>query len=441
MNLVGTLKNQTDLLFNIALFVFIAQLFLLTEYVRGIMVLTLGWGNINPLRLFTVGIPAFLVINKCFKERHFATPYLKWFGLVFLGFIIMESLPCRKIESSYSFLDMIPLAGQLLGRPEPAYSFAKEQLFLYVFFLILINFGINKKVFYRIIDYSLIACISVCVLTYLGYIGLIDVGTDFRIYQFFKSIQPEPSLYYVHNISYVSVFSILFLIIKQRHEKKFSKTYIVRDFIIISLATFITVAHASRGAAIDLVILVPYYLVMLWRGCNSRFIKGFLCFLLFLCILVSVHLAPKLALSHRRIERFGSPDQPTRLDNLINTAINFNNHPLIGVGFENAAKTDYAHGSRSNNQFMQILAACGVFYFLIFFSYYFRLYAGRLSSLIRPEVCLSFLMALCHSMLLRPTSVFPVFAYIALYFYSCDHREVSKLPSNFIIRNGNSNMS
>lgn len=416
MNSSGSLKNQRHTLLNIALFVFIAQLFLLTEYVRGIMLLTFGWGNINPLRLFTVGVPALLVIYKCYKEKSFTIPYLKWFGLVFLGFLIMESLPCRNSEGSYSFLDMIPFAGRFLGRPEPTYSFAMEQLTLYFLFIILINFGINKKVFYKIIDYSLIASISVCILTIVGYTGLIDIGSNFRIQQFLEGIQPQPSLYYVHNISYVSVFSILFLIIKQRDEKKFTGLYIIRDFTIIGIAAFITVVHASRGSVIDLVILVPFYLVILWRGSNSRFLKFFLCLLLFFGILLSVQQAPKLALSHRRIERIGTPGHPTRLDNLSNTANNFFDHPIIGVGFKQAAITDYAHGSRSNNQFMQILAACGVFYFLIFLSYYFRLYAGRLSSLLIPEVCLSFLMALCHSMLLRPTTVFPVFAYIALYY-------------------------
>jgi hypothetical protein len=322
---------------------------------------------------------------------------------------------------------MLPFVGKLLGRPAPAYSFAKEQLYIYIYFLLLINFGLNRKCFYKVINYSLIAGLLICAVTYMGYLGLMKIGTGFRL----AGKLPTPKLN-PNSISHICVFSILFLIIKQRNEKNFLRYYILRDLLIILFLASMAIISATRGAVINLFILIPYYFFMICKESKDTVAKGIIIATTSLAIAIVALNIPKLTLFTRiKIYREAIPYRPARIDNLINTWNNFRAHPFVGVGFENAAKTDLRHGSRSNNQFMQLLASCGVFYFLIYICYFFKLFAGKISLLKRPEVLLSLLLVISHSMLRRPINMIPIFAYITAYFSSYLHRNTStKEPSS-----------
>ncbi|UCE06677.1 MAG: O-antigen ligase family protein [bacterium] len=417
-----------DRVMNCLLCIYILQLFFVAEYLRKIFVLNFGWGNIYPLRLYTVGFFAILVFFRCWKEKRIAVPHLLLFMLTFWGFIFIESLPFRSAQAGYSFIDMLPFAGKILGRPEPAYSFAKEQLYIYAYFLILVNYGLNKDCFYRVINYSLIAGILICAVTYIGYCGLIDINTDFRIHQINQAIfrgdhhfRPKGLLINGNHISYICAFSILFLIIKQRYENKFTKRYILRDILIILFLVSMPIINVSIGAAITSLILIPYYFFIAWRKSTDIAVKAVLIGIVLLVIIV---VGPKISETNLvlRMKSY-TFEKSERIKNLTNAWTNFKSHPFVGVGYNSAAINETSSIYRTNNQFVQLMASSGIFYFLIYLCYFFRFYIYKLPLLKRPEVLLALIMVLIHSMLRRPMNMFPIFGYIAAYFCTCEPAE------------------
>ncbi|MGD8787128.1 MAG: O-antigen ligase family protein, partial [Phycisphaerales bacterium] len=187
--------------------------------------------------------------------------------------------------------------------------------------------------------------------------GIIEIGTDFRLADALHQKLPS-TMFNANNTSHICVFSILFLIIKQRSEKKFSRYYVLRDLLIILFLVSMAVINATRGAVINLFILIPYYFFMVWKESKDTVAKSALIAVMFLTAAIVAFNASKITLATRiKIYHSIMPDRPVRIDNLMNTWDNFRTHPFVGVGFENAAKTDLRHGSRSNNQFMQLLAS------------------------------------------------------------------------------------
>jgi hypothetical protein len=413
----------------IVLFIFVSQLFVLPEYLRGILVLNVGWGNIYPLRLYTVGLPMLYIFHLCFTRRKFKAPYLAPFLMLFVGFMIMESLPLRESPAAFSFIDMIPLTSLLFPGRGASYSFAVEQFNIYVFFLLLVNIGLSRTTFHKVIDYAVYAGLITCAVTFMGYLGFIEVGTAYRLQDVGLTERPV-TLTNPNNISYICAFSILMLIIKHLNKGKLSNPYILRNTVTIFPLFIMIMINSSRGAFIIALILILYYGYRVWRfSATTRNSLHIFSILSFLAIGLFVNYQYNISSTeiHKQTklyQRFNVDSDRDRGDwvrivNIRNTLSNIKEHPLIGVGYRNAAITKDRYGTRSNNQFLHMLATCGCFYFLIYLFYNFKILACKLILLRRPEVMLSLIFQVIYLMLRRPTTLalIAISAYIALYFY------------------------
>ena len=185
------------------------------------------------------------------------------------------------------------------------------------------------------------------------------------------------------------------------------------------------IINVSIGAVLCSLILISYYFFMAYRKSSDITVKVALIGIILLIILI---VGPKISESNLggRI-KLHAFTRTGRLINLINAWANFKKHPLVGVGYNSAATDKTGSGWRTNNQFAQLMASSGIFYFLIYLCYFFRFYVYKITLLKRPEVLLSLIMVLIHLMLRRPMNMFPIFAYIAAYFYCCEQRETSGL--------------
>ncbi|MGD2081029.1 MAG: O-antigen ligase family protein [Nitrospirota bacterium] len=407
------------------LFVFVSHLFVLPEYARELMILNLGWGNIYPLRLYTVGLPALYVFHLSRNRGKFRTPHLGAFAVLFVTFVILESLPHRTGPAGFALADMVPFSGVLFPGREAHYSFAVEQFYIYFFFLVLVNFGLKESFFYRVVDYSLYAGLITCLVTYMGYAGLIDLGTDY-VFQDEGLLDRPSTLINANNISYIASFSMLLLVVKQLNERMFSPARVARDISLMSLFTLMSVINSTRGALVIALIMLAYYCLMLWR--SSAQLRRYVVFLLLpLALLAGLYRGVGVpgAMERTNIYQrsFVLPGESTgvdmRLENIRNAVKNFKEHPFLGVGYFNAAKSDYGLGTRTNNQFLQTLAAGGVFYLLIYLFYNYRFLVVRARFLARPEVALSVAFQLMYLTFRRPTTLalLSLSAYVAIYFH------------------------
>ncbi len=429
-------QEKTDLkpIEKILLFTFVSQLFVLPEYLREVMLQNFGWGNIYPLRLYTVGLPALYIFHKHFIKKSFKVPLIVPFLLLFGGFIVMESLPFREGPASYSFIDMIPF--RTLFFPDSGAvkeSFVLTQFHNYFFFLMLVNFGLNRVTFYKVIDYALYAGIITSIVTYLGFFGFIDTGGYYSFQELGFAGHPD-ALISINLIPYMGDFAILMLIIKQINEKKFSLFYISRDVFIIFLLFTMIVITARRMPFIISLILIPYYCYIPWRF-STKLVKGLLLFIIFIVISMVIltsfqyEFYPKVPFEQTFLyERsFVLEERETgnllRKENIKNSLLNFEHHPFVGVGYHNASITKYRSyviATRTGNEPLLILASCGIFYFLIYLYYNFRFMIFRSNLLRRPEVRLSFIFQLLMLLVIRPYSIalISISGYIAIYFYS-----------------------
>jgi hypothetical protein len=308
------------------------------------------------------------------------------------------------------------------------------QVRIYLFFIMLVNFGLNRSVFYKVIDYAFYSGLIICVITYVGYFGLIKVSNSGAVNQFSSSLmftgnyRPGHVLH-VNRVSFLLSYTILMLIIKQLHEKKFSNKMIARDFGLIILFFGIIVINASRGASIISILLVSYYTYYLWkrRFLNilarlSLFIAilGFVGYLLFTTNLErDIQLLSNKSNLANRFQRDLSEEafgNLLRVVNMQNSWHNFTDNPILGVGYFNAAK--YANtGSRSNNQYLQMLASYGIIFFIIYLFYNYKLVIYNHHLFKQPEVFLCFLYSSLHIVFRVPTERMSIIALIAIFFY------------------------
>ncbi len=430
----NTYQGKTNLgtFEKIVLFIFVSQLFVLPEYLRELMILNVGWGNIYPLRFYTVGLPALYVFHLCYTRRQFKSPHLYPFLLLFGGFMFMESLPFRESPAAYSFIDMIPFLSMVFPGRVITYSFALEQFNIYIFFLLLVNLRFNRTTFYKAIDYAIYAGLITCAVTYMGYFGFIDLGATYLFMDAGFSGRPD-TVFNPNQVSHICSFSILLLIIKQLNERKYSNLYILRDTVAISLLFAMIVLNSTRGAFIMALILVVYYCYMFLRFNVTRRKRLLLFPVLFVLVVGSYKIIPSgIPKQTNLYQRFfihsaEATGSATRMRNISNTLDNLNSHPFIGVGYQNAAKTENRYGTRSNNQFLHILASCGILYFFLYLFYNFNLLVCKLTLLRRPEVMLSLLFQVSYLMFRRPSTLalLSVSAYIAIYFYYESKRELT----------------
>ncbi|MDG1900734.1 MAG: O-antigen ligase family protein [Bacteroidales bacterium] len=420
-NIVEKMANNKSLtnLQKIILFVFVSFIMDLPEFIFKLIDLNTGLGLIKYTQVIIPFMFALYIITSNNGKRSHRSPHLTPFLLMAIGFVIFQEVHELYIKDA----------------PYNGYShFFWPQIRIYIYFLMLVSFGLNRVVFYKVIDYAFYSGLLICLITYIGYLGFIEIsytGTGNPLAgSAFKSEDYRPGhALHVNKVSFLFAFTILLFIIKQLHERRFYKTQFYRDFTILFMLLGLIIINASRGAFLTAVVIISYFIYHIWQqGVMNRSTKRAILFLFLgstLVLLASSYISKELIsltsqnnLTHRFQRDFEERNfvNLVRVTNIQNAWKNFIDHPFSGVGYYNAAKIGL-RGSRSNNQYLQVLASYGIIFFIIYMYYNFKLVVVRFELLKRPEVAICLIYHLMHIMFRVPTERVAILGYIAIFFY------------------------
>ncbi len=407
----------------IVLFVMVSFILELPQFINKLIQLNTGMGEIRYTRVILQVVPILYILQLNLLKRSVKLKYPHIFSFLLMILVLML---LERYLSHFQYEGL------------HVYRVFWNQLNIYIFFLMLVNYGLDRVTFYKAIDYSFYIGLFVCFITVIGYSGFIKmsfednpslyvIGTSLT-----EAIKPSHALH-VNKVSIIFALTILMLIIKQLNEKAFFGIYIFRDFAAIFLLCGMITVNASRGAILIALILVCYYLRVLFRYALTDIgIRGFV-----ICVVIlsaTIMIGSGILLSTVKsegskvaiINRFKTDltDERymnmVRLKNMQSAWKNFLEHPITGVGYFSAAM-GYDRQElilKSNNQYLQMLGAYGIFFFIIYIYYNYKLVVFRLYLLKRPEVALCLLFHALHSILTMPTFEVAILGYIAIYFYN-----------------------
>lgn len=412
-------KNLTSLQ-KIVLFSFVFLMLGVYQVGMNIIVLNTGIDEIPYPRLFLQVLPGLYILHMNFQKRSLKLPHLIVFLLMVSTFILFE-----RFLSSFSDVS------------SHDYQFCLDQSRIYIFFLMLVNFGLNRSTFNKVIDYALYCVLLIWLITVAGYLGLYKISIYDSTVEY---LQAKPQhIIYINFISYQFAFAILLVIIKQLNEKNLSPIYILRNFTIIMLLFGLIIINASRGASVISVILISYYIYFLWKnGIRDIKLKVFVILILLTFPLIyfrSGNISVNFSSSESKIyivrhfkELETNIEHDVRIVNIRNAWENFKDYPLTGVGYENGS-IRYNTGTRCNTQYLQLLGSSGIIFFMIYVFYNFKLIVCRLNLLKRPEIALSLTYFALYLLFEKPLDMTAILGYIAFYFYYQNkNRGISNKP-------------
>lgn len=416
----------------IVLFAFVSFIVELPRFFNYLIELNTGLGEIKYTLVYFAFPFALNAIHRNFWKQLLRFPHLIVFLLMVLVFLLFQELLSPSAEDA------------LFNGYGP---FLLPQIRIYIYFLMLVNFGLNHIIFYKVIDYAFYSVLLICLITYIGNLGFFEIGSnDVSVIKasLFEGYTPDHVLH-VNRASYMFTLAILLLIIKQHNEKRFSKMYLFRDFTVILLLFGMIVINASRGSLLISAVFIFYYIYFLWRyKIKDKYAKLFI----FVFVVLAFGLAfvrttnvnvlgylesskPNTAL-FREVQTSLKGEEGLRITNMWNSWENFLNHPFTGVGYYNAAKIGYS-GTRDSNQYTQLLASYGIIFFIMYIFYNYRLVVFKFNLLKRPEVALCLVYHAMHLLFEMPEVRVAILAYIAAFFYYSSRNTRAKRIGKFII--------
>ncbi|MDA3904508.1 MAG: O-antigen ligase family protein [Bacteroidales bacterium] len=243
--------------------------------------------------------------------------------------------------------------------------FLVEQLFFITFYFLTItkidtsskttsifeNSIINSGLFYVLISY----------LFYLGIIKLSD-GIEFQL----GVERAALNIVNINHVSYLASLSTAFTVFKFKRGELSKR----RFFIYIGMMTSIVIINSSRGAMIFLVLVLVVYLF----NFKSLIRQTLLVFSLLILGFIVNNLVDieRLNIFYRFTDELEDISGLGRSEQIVANWENFQSSPFWGVGYNNAAKTNWANYGWSNSSFTQILAAYGIFFWLLLIFGFFR---------------------------------------------------------------------
>ncbi|MFC1808882.1 O-antigen ligase family protein [Candidatus Omnitrophota bacterium] len=382
----------------VMLFIVAGYIMGLWQFLRKVCIANFHCGNIRPLRLYAILIPLIYIFIKRIRNKNFIAPHLTVFITMILAYVCLEYLPFRGTEEHY-------------------FAFFLWQIEIYVLFLILCNFGFRKETLLRIVNYSIVSWFVVIGISYLGIVGFLPVGFN----AFGVGIGRRfDHLGGANMVSYKCAFIFILLMIRQGLYKQWKKIDFFKVFILsLSLVLLVNIL-GTRGAFIIFTFLYGAYAVIFLRkhSKNMTFI-----FLALGLLILSYSLFwgsvgkgnfENIAFVRRTVHIRFTDSKNLRRINLQNSFKNFIEHPLIGVGYKQAAQRNET-GTRSNCQYTQLPAAWGIFFFLIYLFYNYKMLIGDKRLVLRDEIILMLIFWSLFLIFRRPRYIFAISAYIAAF--------------------------
>jgi len=345
---------NSKLIIGIAAVVFISSLFGVFPYINFLISSNSGLPQIRGLNTLTIYVPAAFLTIHALTKKTFQAPYIAFLVVTVLGFLLLELIN----SASYR----VPF--------DPDYAARLIRLYLYFLVLLMV---INVLGYELTLKWAIFFGLCLCVLVLGSYSGLYaGHHADYDIFQSESFVRAGKlgSSMNVNLLSYKAAITMVLIFAYYYHYGKLFKWPIILYGSLMLLIAEIVI-HASRGAFLTVMVLAVVTLV--YRKRYMELLFGGLGLiglgLFFFEELLNIVMATQLY--DRLNEELGSV---SRLVQMKANLINFGKNPFTGVGYHNAARGLSVHLTRSNFTWTQILASHGIFYFLLYLVFMFRLF-------------------------------------------------------------------
>jgi len=302
-----------------------------------------------------LGIPATLILYRVFSLRKYKFPYFKYFILVILPFSFIEFYNRPFYETNFEFVKQLSLT--------------------YLFFILIINISRKKIIIKYIYKYTLISIFINVMLNTLWHLGVINManGNTFVLSQdgyisrfgLGGVIQPN-------GLALTGAMAVLLLLISRK--ESILKLSTLRNRLLIVFFISPIILNASRGSTLilSLTLLVFVFYQRKIISFKEKVIG------LFLFLLFSLSLSLKtFFLKANLVYRFTSETslEEARMQQIYNSLNNFYDNIFTGVGWGYAANgKDISDIFTSNFLYTQLLGSSGIFIFIFFIMFQYKLF-------------------------------------------------------------------
>jgi len=340
---------------SISLFILIFYIFRAPTLTSNIIKFNFGFSNIFIFEYypyFFFLIPALILLSQKGINNKLKLPY-------FISYIIIASL-FFLFESNFIRENIIT-----------DLTFLYQLTLIYSYFLVLVNIINFADSRYYIIKYSIIVILYMNIINYLGFFQLINFGTVNPELLTIGLVETrfETDTIQPNGLSVNSLIGIVLLMIG-RKQNIFGLQKNQRFLFLVVLFLGTILVNASRGVFIMAVLVFIVHLKYTWKLLNSNqklilpLILFFVVFGFSVMVFSNIFLASRF--QNTQIEE-------ARFKQVYLSWENFVNNPILGVGYNKAGKGAWGL-SRSNFSYTQILAANGIFYFLLYMHFLIKMF-------------------------------------------------------------------
>ena len=371
------------------------------QIVRKVLLLNTDYGHLRFMRFYFILIPFAYLAWKRLKDKSLRFPLLIPFVGMVGGFTLMEQ-----------FVHPGPIRN---------FEFVEHSGEVYVLFLLLVNFGLGRAVFLKVLRLVLVAGAVLFGISYLGYFEVIPEGFHMAMSTAeWQTVRPEHVMN-INTLSYIGAFSLLIVLMLRLSSNYFSRKQGFLDLIYLVFIGGVVLINGSRLPFLLILGLVFVY-VTAWlkrrvSEAKARQITiGFsVCIaLLFVLLVIFGKRIDKLPIFYR-FSNISSEAKGYRVENVKYNLINFKEHPFLGVGYHQASKRD-GRGTVSNTQYTLILASAGIFVFLFYLVFQYRFALGHRRVFKFPEAVLSGGFYLICLLFTNPLLFMAVIGYVTQYY-------------------------
>lgn len=362
-----------------------------------------------------------------FLNNDFGLPILRFQELFFLIFPTLFLLFNKRVYNNIIFPSLsyvvIFFATHIymeLYLYNYTYNSIKDIDLIYRFYYLIVAYiafiNLNEEKFYYVIK-VFIACIFLNnFIIYLDLFGIVNaLNISFGSLNFSGRLYSDINLNTINDQNVLAIILCFYLTRANIKTIKFSSIKIPINFISYSLIPLIFL-NASRGSFILLILFGLYFVIVSWERLSMS-TKLFYISASSLILIFSFDSIFALTSSSSLIERFtniefNEAEGEGRLLQIIASYENFRESPLIGVGYLDAANNIFEGITRSNFHYTQILASGGIFFFIIYLTFVYKLLFQNIKTVTaNNDILLLLLYVILLFSFRRPDSYLYIIAY------------------------------
>ena len=308
-----------------------------------------------PLQKFIfIVIPFFYAINQILKQKRVMAPHFIIFIVTLISFLLIELHHTKNFETS-------------------ELNILNRWLLIYLFFFMILNLTRGITNFSFIIEYFVIAALINTFIIELAAFGFINFPLHYSI-----DSQRIGASFNLNAVADSNAFAISVLIIILLIPQYFNRIK-KNNLIIISIALIsLLVLTATRGSLLIITFTVIFYLIYKYLSKNivQQLIISIFVFIIFVLFFDIISDKISQLVITKRVGNTSLYEEGRGMQ-ILATWYNFSNNPWFGVGYKDAAYGIYQGIVQSKFQYTQILASSGIFFFILFIFFLFKILAGK----------------------------------------------------------------